>query len=418
LLNKKLEEKKVIRDNIHGNIQIEYKIIMDLINTDIFQRLRRIRQLGGTFIVFPSSEHSRFVHSLGVYALIKKIVEEVDDLKANLSEREKIIVMVAGLLHDIGHGPLSHAFEEVFHTNHELMSIKMIQEDTSITRVLESYEKNLSKEVASIISKSHPNSLLVQLVSSQLDADRMDYLLRDAYNCGVSYGNFDLGRVLKSMCVLDNKIVFKESGVHAIEDYIFARYHMYWQVYLHPAATAYEIIYAKVMHRFKQLCEEGYTFNYPVNLLKPLLNKDVSVQDYFKLDDYSIYYFIEQFQYEEDEILSELASCFINRKLFKYLDTNDLDKAKSLVMQCERDPLKQDYYFENREVSSSFYKYYGHLNTQAIIVKMKDNSLEELYNASPLVNAIVQSAKKKTDSKLYYHRQYLDKMKELSNETS
>jgi len=410
LINRRLEEKKVIRDNIHGNILIEYKVIMDLINTDIFQRLRRIRQLGGTFIVFPTSEHSRFTHSLGVYAIVRKILHEVDDLKANLSEREKIVGMIAGLLHDIGHGPLSHAFEEVFHTNHENMTIKMILEDTSITQVLNSYEKNLASEVASVISKKHPNPLLIQLVSSQVDADRMDYLLRDAYNCGVSYGNFDLERLLKSMRVLDNKIVFKESGVHAIEDYIFARYHMYWQVYLHPAANAYEIIYAKVMHRYKQLEQDKYPFKIDTTILKPLLSNQVGVVDYLKLDDSVINYFISQFQYEEDEILSDLANCFVNRKLFKYIDCEP-DKAKEIIQTCEIDALKQTYYFEIREVSSSFYKYYGHLNTQAIIVKTKDDQLQELYNASPLVNAIVQSAKKKTETKLYYDRAYKDKVK-------
>jgi len=292
------------------------------------------------------------------------------------------------------------------------MSIAMIKEDTSINRILNSYDKNLVNEVASVIEKTHPNSLLVQLVSSQLDADRMDYLLRDAYNCGVSYGNFDLGRLLRSIEVLDNKIVFKESGVHAIEDYIFARYHMYWQVYLHPTANSYETIFSKVMHRYKELALNDYKFKIDTSLLTPFIKSDVSVHDYFKLDESVINYYIMQFQYEDDEILAELSKCFINRKLFKYVDITQ-EKGIELISELESDSDKQKYYFEIREVSSSFYKYYGHLNTQSIIVKTKKGELIELYNASPLVNAIVQSVKERTDIKLYFHRNYLDDVRQV-----
>ncbi|WP_423363594.1 HD domain-containing protein [Mycoplasma sp. P36-A1] len=412
MINRKLEETSVIRDCIHGNIIIEYKIIQDLINTDVFQRLRRIHQLGGTFMVYPTAEHSRFTHSLGVYAVVNKIIKEVEDVNANLSEHQKIVVLCAGLLHDIGHGPFSHAFEEVFSTNHEQMGIDMIKSDTSVYSVLESYEKGLASQVASVIEKTHPNTLMIQLISSQVDADRMDYLLRDAYNCGVSYGNFDIGRLLRSMVVVDNKIAFKESGVHAIEDYIFARYHMYWQVYLHPTATSYEIIFSKIMKRYIQLYKDGYEFNINTKLLEPFVKHKVTSQDYLNLDESSINYYISQFQFEKDEILANLSQCFIKRGLFKYKDILNVEQGIELIKEAEKDLEKQKYYFEIRKVKGSFYDYYGALNTQSIIIQAKDKSLTELYNASPLVNAIVESAKLKKAIKLYFHHDYMNEIKE------
>lgn len=411
MINRKLDERKVIRDSVHGNVVIEYKIIWDLINSDVFQRLRRIHQLGGTFMVFPTAEHSRFTHSLGVYAVVSRIVSEVDDVSSNLSEREKIVAMCAGLLHDVGHGPFSHAFEEVFATNHEAMGIEMILNDTSVNQILESYQVGLAAEVASVIEKKHQNTLMIQLISSQVDADRMDYLLRDAYNCGVSYGNFDLERLLRSMIVVDNKIAFKESGVHAIEDYIFARYHMYWQVYLHPTASSYEIIFSKIMKRFVELYQNNYRFMIDTSLLNPFVEASVSVFDYLRLDESVINYYILQFQYEKDEILANLSQCFIKRKLFKFVDCVDKDKATKLINKIESDQDKAKYYFEIRQIKSSFYNYYGDLNPQSIIIQSKSKELIELYNASPLVNAIIEQAKLKQDLKLYYHQDYLNEIK-------
>ena len=402
-------DKKVIRDNIHGNIAIEYQVIWDLINTDAFQRLRRIHQLGGTYMVFPSAEHSRFTHSLGVYNLVKRIINEVEGIKESIgNDLDEIALLCAGLLHDIGHGPYSHAFEDVFNSNHEEKTIEIIVEDTSINKVLKSYDEQLPNVIANIIAKDHPNKLLVQLISSQVDADRMDYLLRDAYNCGVSYGNFDLERLLRSMCVNEGKLVFKESGIHAIEDYIFARYHMYWQVYLHPTANSFEIILTKILRRVKQIYNNGYQFKQDISLLLPFLNGEkVSVKDYLLLDEASIIYYFSQFKKEEDEILVNLCHCFLERKLFKNIDIVDYDEGQTLINEVETDSDKKTYYFEMQTAQSAIYKYYGDLNSQSIIILNKNGSVEELYNASDLVSAIVDSATRKKEKKLYYHQDYL-----------
>ncbi|MDR1782118.1 MAG: HD domain-containing protein [Bacilli bacterium] len=398
-------ETKVIRDNIHGNITINYQIIWDLINTPEMQRLRRIHQLGGTFMVFPSAEHSRFTHSLGVYHLVNRIINEV--IKEEISNYDKIVALCAGLLHDIGHGPYSHAFEDVFNTDHENMSQRIICEDSNINKVLNKYDSHLASNVAAVINHTHSNKLLIQLISSQVDADRMDYLLRDATNCGVSYGHFDLERLLRSMVVKDNIIVFKESGVHALEDYIFARYHMYWQVYLHQTANSYEIILNKLLRRVKELYENNYSFKHDINLLIPFLkNEIINIEDYLLLDESILIYYFKNFINEEDYILKELSYCFINRKLFKALDISSEQEGLNLINKIVDDTIKKNYFFEILQAKSSFYKYYGEINSQSINIITKDNKIEELANASNLVEAIVNSAKDKIELKLYYHQDY------------
>jgi uncharacterized protein len=415
MLEKKLTETKVFRDSIHKNIEVEYQVIWDLINSDLVQRLRRIHQLGGTFMVFPTAEHSRFTHSLGVYEVVRRIVTEVEDVKNALSEREKIMVMCAGLLHDIGHGPFSHAFEDVFKLDHEVISANFIRQESSVNTILNNYGEDLADEIASIIEKTHPNRILVQLISSQVDADRMDYMLRDSYNCGVNYGTFDIERLLRSMSISDDKLVFKESGVHAIEDYIFARYHMYWQVYLHPVATSFEVILTKILARVKDLYNSGYHFETHIKALIPFLNKEtITNEEYCKLDDSTLNYYFEQFRYEQDAILSELGACFTNRRLFAYIDINDNCDYLKEIDKIESDAMKRKYYFAIQESNSSFYKYYGELNTQSIIVKTKNNELKDLHQVSPLVSALIHLDDEESDKKLYYHKQYRGKINEQS----
>jgi HD superfamily phosphohydrolase len=405
VLNKMMNETKVIRDNVHGNIIIKYQIIWDLINTDVFQRLRRVHQLGGTFMVFSSAEHSRFTHSLGVYSIVDRIINEV--MTDNLNEYDGIVGLCAGLLHDIGHGPYSHAFEDVFKTDHEEMTRRIILEDTSVNQVLRSYDENLPLAIAQVINKEYHNKLLVQLISSQVDADRMDYLLRDATNAGVSYGLFDLERLLRSMVVVDNRIAFKESGVHVLEDYIFARYHMYWQVYLHQTTRSYEIILHKLLSRVKVLFAASYQFKDDIRFLKPFLNKTtLAIKDYLNLDESILFYYFRCFMDEEDPILKELARCFINRVLFKQIDLDNIQQGLKIMNYIEDNFEKRANYFDISQVKSSLYNYYGEINSQSIIILTKNKELKELYNVSNLVNAIVKSAEEKQEVKLYFHQRY------------
>ena len=227
----KLSREKVFRDPVHGYIHIQDQIILDLINTREFQRLRRIKQLGGSVYTFHGAEHSRFGHSLGVYEITRLIVDKFE--RQYLSQTpgdglwqasERLVALCAALLHDIGHGPFSHAFEGIFHTNHEEITQRIITSpETEIHQVLLQLGPEFPAKVASVINKTYPNQQVVQLISSQIDADRMDYLLRDAYYAGVSYGTFDLTRILRVIRPFKNGIVFDFSGMHAIEDYIVRR---------------------------------------------------------------------------------------------------------------------------------------------------------------------------------------------------
>ena len=204
----KLARTKVFRDPLYGYITVDYKIISDLIDTRELQRLRRIRQLSGVSMVFQTAEHSRFTHSLGAYQMANLVIENVEGMK-EISEYEKLIFLIASLLHDIGHGPYSHAFENVMEKSHEDMTVSLILSPlTEVNRVLAIYDK-LANDVASIIAHDGKFPLIESLVSSQLDVDRMDYLSRDAYFTGAAYGHIDYFRILRSMKIKDNHVMVR-----------------------------------------------------------------------------------------------------------------------------------------------------------------------------------------------------------------
>ena len=280
------DEEKVLRDPVHGYIHVSLQVVWDVINSAWFQRLRRIRQLGGAYVVYHCAEHSRFEHSLGVYEIVRRMVTEVRDIAEALNEREKVTVMLAALLHDIGHGPYSHAFEGVTDTSHEEFTCRIIEENTEITFILENCAIGLAKEVSDVIRHKSANPLLTQLISSQLDADRFDYLLRDAYFTGTTYGEYDLERILRIMRVTDhNQLVVKESGVYAVENYIMARYHMYWQVYYHPVARSYECILHMLFLRLQDIGKDGIG-EAAFDVFGPLIEGGrMSLEDYFRMDE-------------------------------------------------------------------------------------------------------------------------------------
>lgn len=210
-----LPREKVFRDPVHDYIHIQDSIILKLIDTVEFQRLRRIRQLGTSSYTFHGAEHSRFNHSLGVYEITRRIinnfVRNYPSLEAGdglWDDNERLVALCAALLHDIGHGPFSHTFEGIFDTDHEIVTQKIIMSpDTEINHVLKLMGDDFPEKVASVINKTYPNQQVVQLISSQIDADRMDYLIRDAYYAGVSYGAFDITRILRVIRPFNNQIV-------------------------------------------------------------------------------------------------------------------------------------------------------------------------------------------------------------------
>jgi len=388
-------EAKVMRDPIHHYIHVDLPIIWELINTKEFQRLRRIRQLSGSFLVFHTAEHSRFGHCLGVYEIIRRMIEEIPDLKKQLSEHEKLLVLIAGLLHDIGHGPFSHAFEAVSQYSHEAMTSKIIQGDSEINRVLVKYDDQLPQQVCSIIEHHHPNKLLIQLISSQMDADRMDYLLRDSYFTGAKYGEFDLERLLRTLKVADNQSVVKESGIHTIEDYIMARYHMYWQVYYHATIRSFEAILVLL---FRRLIDLDAKEQFP--MFRGIYQGDqLTLAEHFLLDDYNCFYGFSLMSQGGDPVLKDLATRLINRNLFAYQSV----EAQAQTTDYQHLLKGQDPRYYLYIDSASQVPYQPYLSDPAGIIKvlLKDQRITELSEVSRIVKALVASEAKE-DYKIFY----------------
>lgn len=405
-----LNEKRVIRDAIHDYIHVDHLIIWRLINSKEMQRLRRIKQLGGTYQVFQSAEHSRFVHSLGVYQVVRRMLE-TECLTNALSDYDKLCVMCAGLLHDIGHGPFSHSFEGVFEENHEDMTVRMILEKSEVHDILVSLYKQLPRDVASIIQHTHPNRILIQMVSSQLDADRMDYLLRDSYMSGTTYGHFDMSRILRTMRIRDGKIVYKESGVQAIENYILARYHMYWQVYYHPTARSYEHLLQSVFQRVKDLYYDGYVFQTHLHYLIPMLEHRFQVSDFVDLDEAVILYYFKEFTREKDFILSDLSSRFLNRHLFKYKQLKSQKDLMSIKAIAQAKGYHPDYYIVSDNQKQIPYLHYGESGELSEIeILDSEGCLSPLPMKSEIVSAILNSKRFKSDQKVFFPKEIKDEL--------
>src|SRR5690554_5495801 len=315
---KKLARQQVFRDPIYGYIHMDYQVITDLIDTSVFQRLRRVRQLSGVHMVFHGAEHSRFSHALGVYELAYRFLH-IKDIKENLNERESLLFLVTALLHDIGHGAYSHAFEYVFKVHHESIGATIITTHPEIRNILDTIDKDFAEDVASVLLKKGKFSLIEQLISSQLDIDRLDYLERDAYFTGTAYGHIDLDRIMRVLHVKKKQIVFSVSGIHAIENYLISRYHMYWQVYYHPVSRAYETILEKIYLRVKDLCLNDFEFKGDLDALKSIIENPNDLDSYIQIDDFYMNGLISSFTKSKDVILKTLADDFLNRHIWKYM---------------------------------------------------------------------------------------------------
>ncbi|MCM3786480.1 HD domain-containing protein [Neobacillus mesonae] len=326
-MHQKLSEEKVFKDPVHNYVHVQDPIIWQLINTPEFQRLRRIRQLGTTYMTFHGAEHSRFSHSLGVYEITRRIISQFERNEySDWPKEEKQVALCAALLHDVGHGPFSHSIEEAFDMDHEEWTCKIILGDTEVGRILNSVSPDFAQKVASVIAKTYDKPIVVNLVSSPLDADRMDYLLRDAYYTGVNYGTIDLDRILRMLRPYQGRVVVKDSGMHAVEDYLMSRYQMYWQVYFHPVTRSSEIVLRQIFRRAKELVDDGYTFEFMLTPLLHLIKGDISVKDYLRIDESTIQAAFNEWIYEKDSMLSELCTRFLDRKLYKYVEVDYMEQ--------------------------------------------------------------------------------------------
>jgi uncharacterized protein len=401
----KLEEEKVFKDPVHRYIHVRDQLIWELVGTREFQRLRRIRQLGTTYVTFHGAEHTRFNHSLGVYEIMRRIIENFDG-REHWDDSERLVCLSAALLHDIGHGPFSHSFEKVFHTDHEEWTRRIILGNTEINKVLRKVSHDFPNKVSNVIAKTYSNKLVVSLISSQIDADRMDYLQRDAYYTGVSYGHFDMERIMRVMRPTEEQAVFKQSGMHAVEDYIMSRYQMYWQVYFHPVTRSAEVILSKILHRAKLLFQQNYQFKQAPTHFFSLFNEKLSLEDYLRLDEAIIMYYFQIWEDEEDRILSDLCVRFNDRKLFKYVEFNpskqwnEWPKLIDLFKQAGIDP---EYYLvidSSSDLPYDFYRPGEEGERIPIFLLTPGGDLRELSRESDVVEAI--SGKKRTDHKLYF----------------
>lgn len=402
----KLSEEKVFKDPVHRYIHVRDRVIWDLIGTKEFQRLRRIRQLGTTYLTFHGAEHSRFNHSLGVYEIVRRIVDDVFAGRPEWNDDDRLLALCAALLHDLGHGPFSHSFEKVFTFDHEAFTRAIILGNTEVNKVLTKVGVKFPKKVAEVIEKTSEKKLVISLISSQIDADRMDYLQRDAYYTGVSYGHFDMERILRVMRPREDQVVIKKSGMHAVEDYIMSRYQMYWQVYFHPVSRGAEVILSRILHRAKDLYESHYAFKHEPHHFYSFFHDNVTLDDYVKLDESVILYYFQIWQDEDDAILSDLCRRFMNRNLFKYVEfdpAKEYKKLAELTVLFKKAGIDPEYYLvvdSSSDLPYDFYRPGEEEERLPIHLLMKNGELRELSHESEIVEAI--SGKRRTDHKLYY----------------
>ena len=396
----KLPRTKVFRDPLYGYIEVDYKIISDLIDSKEVQRLRRIRQLSGVAMVFQTAEHSRFTHSLGAYQMAKMAVEHIEGMES-LDEYTKLLFLCAALLHDIGHGPYSHAFEHVLDLSHEEWSVKIILSDkTDVHHIL---GDDLAKDVASVIDHDGKYPLIESLVSSQLDVDRMDYLSRDAYFTGANYGRIDYHRILRSMKIINGKLVVRASGVLSIESYLMSRYHMYFQVYYHPVAKAYELILEGIYQRIKDLVNKGVYVDASIDSFLDVLKNSNDVSSYINLDDAYVNGFIKQLaKTSDDYVLKKLSNAFQNRHLFNFVElANDPTEEFLNGLKEKYNNEYGKYFYKDIAVSNVAYLHVKKYDVNNINVLLPDGRIKSLDQYSLIVKGLTQSSNKVVE-RIYY----------------
>ena len=311
---------KIINDPVHGFIKIPYEIIFDIMEHRCFQRLRRISQTGLLSLIFPGATHTRFHHAIGAMHLMFNALEILKQKGVKISTEEEKGAMLAVLLHDVGHGPFSHALENILMDNwhHEKLSLLLMEQ------LNEEFSGELTIAIQMFQGKYH-RKFFNQLISSQLDVDRLDYLKRDSFYTGVSEGNINTQRILSTLNVLDDELVLDEKGIYSIEHYLVARMFMYWQVYYHKAAVLAENLLIKIMNRAKTLVSQNVKVEVSENL-KYFLYREGSTQAteediarFMELDDTDVLQAIKSWKNHDDFVLSYLCKTVINRKFPKII---------------------------------------------------------------------------------------------------
>ncbi len=400
----KFEYSKLFRDYLYQYVKIDYKIIYQLIESQEFQRLSRINQLGGVQVVFHTANHTRFEHSLGTYELARRLSTEVNDIKNRFSEREILLLLISALLHDIGHGPFSHTFEPIFKINHEQMTVNIIKGDTEINRILKMADDKIVDDVCSVLLKQGEFPLIESLVSSQIDVDRLDYLMRDAYSLGLVYGKVDVNKLFMSIRVKQDKIHFKDSALFTIEDYLSARQSMYWQVYLHPKSRAFDIMVEKFVKRIKDLLLQDFKFRCDISLIREYLFDPESPKLFNRLDDFYFRYLMNVCVDEKDKILSDLSYRLRNRKLFKHTNNTNV-KYEDRLNYVKKIGLNPEYYIEVDSVENMLYRTKElATDTDSITLIARTNAIYKLDVISKNIKSLTQV--KMSDELIFYGESY------------
>ena len=390
LKKQKPNKLKIINDPIYGFIQITNPLVFDIIEQPYFQRLRRITQMGFSNLVYPGANHTRFHHAIGCLYLMQKVVRVLRFKHVEISKEEENGLYLAILLHDIGHGAFSHALEHsiVDGITHEEISLLFMK------KLNEEFDGKLSLAISIFEGKYHRN-FMNQLISSQLDIDRLDYLNRDSFYTGVTEGNIASDRLITMMNVKNDALVIEQKGIYSVEKFLISRRLMYWQVYLHKTGLVAEHVLMKILKRAKELVQQGESlvansalfFFLKNNINKKDFNTD-TLHKFAQLDDFDVLAGIKEWQYHSDPVLSDLCEKIINRKLFRIeIFENPISKQK-----LEK---KQNEFLENYNIDKSHLEYFvftGKATNQAynysnpIHILNKRGQLMDITEASDQLN--------------------------------
>lgn len=378
---------KILNDPIYGFITIPNELLFDIIEHKYFQRLRRISQMGLSYLVYPGAHHTRFHHALGCMHLMQKAVGVLRLKGVEISEEEEEALQIAILLHDIGHGPFSHAMEHsiVEGISHEAISSMFMKEMNN------KFNQRLTLAIE-IFSGNYKRKFLCQLISSQLDMDRMDYLKRDSFYTGVAEGNINSERLISMLTVVDNVLMVEEKGIYSVEKFLLARRLMYWQVYLHKTGVAAEQLLIRVLKRAKELVGEGRSL-YGSTALTYFLNNQITAENFTKetlhifaqLDDYDILSAMKEWVHDEDFVLSNLCQMIINRDLLKIkIKKNPVSDEK---LQEHIEKLRKQYNISEKE--ARYFVFSGEISNLAY--KKEDEKIYILYKNGKITDVVKAS---------------------------
>ena len=381
---------KILNDPIYGFIRIPNSLIFDIIEHPSFQRLRRVSQMGFSNLVYPGANHTRFHHALGCLHLMQKTVSILRVKGINISEEEENALYIAILLHDIGHGAFSHALEHSIVTGitHEEISLKYMH------KLNNEFHGQLDLAIA-IFTRKYHRVFLHQLISSQLDMDRLDYLKRDSFYTGVAEGNISSDRLIAMINVINNELVIEKKGIYSVEKFLIARRLMYWQVYLHKTSIVAEHMLVKVLMRAKELAEKKVELFCTSSLRFFLYNKinkdnfnDIVLGFFSKLDDYDILSAIKEWVSHPDKILSNLCSMIVNRDLLK-IEMFDKEVSAKYVLEMTMNFMTE---LNLSEEEAAYFVFKGEISNQAynenqpIKIVNKRGNLEDIVKASDQLN--------------------------------